>query len=139
MESATWRGRVVGILWVVVWGVASSAWCATAAGHLGATFDEPIYVQHGLERWRTGSTAGLMRLGTMPLPVDVTTLPLYLWERWQGIEIDPFTAMDRVLPWSRSGTLVFWWLLLAYGRLAGRQLAGPWGGRLAVAMLAGEP
>jgi hypothetical protein len=75
----------------------------------------------------------------MPLPVDVATLPLYLWERGHGIRLDPVKDLEEVLPWARAGTLVFWWLLLAYTRLAGRQLAGGWGGRLAVACLASEP
>jgi hypothetical protein len=139
MESATWRGRVVDILWVVVWGVASSAWCATAAGHLGATFDEPVYVQQGLERWRTGSSAGLMKLGTMPLPVDVQTLPLYLWERWRGTPIDPQRELHRVLPFARAATLLFWWLLLVHVGLAARSLGGRRAAFLAVAFTACEP
>jgi hypothetical protein len=133
-----WR-RLLDWLWLLAWGVASSVWCVTAAGQLGATFDEPFYVRHGLDHWRTGSYAGLMKLGTMPLPVDATTLPLYLWERWQGTSFDPDGDLERLLPVARLGTLLFWWLLLIYGRLAGRQLAGPWGGRLAVALLACEP
>jgi hypothetical protein len=83
-----------------------------------------------------------MKLGTMPLPVDIDTLPLYLWEKWHGVLLDPqndAAQLDTVLPWARAGNLAFWWLLLCYGRLAGRQLAGPWGGRLAVALLACEP
>jgi hypothetical protein len=75
----------------------------------------------------------------MPLPVDVDTLPLYLWERWHGIRLNPDEGLERLLPWARLGTLAFWWLLLAYARLAGRQLAGVWGGRLAVAFIACEP
>src|SRR5205085_8355170 len=35
--------------------------------------------------------------------------------------------------------LGFWWLLLVYGWWTGRRLAGPWGGRLAVTLLACEP
>src|SRR5437773_11079914 len=35
--------------------------------------------------------------------------------------------------------LFFWYLLLFYARRAGRELAGPWGGRLAVALMACEP
>src|SRR5262245_48598603 len=66
----------------------SAFWCLTAARQLSATYDEPVYLSHGLERWRTGSTAGLMRLGTMPLPVDVQTLPLYLAERYKGEPFD---------------------------------------------------
>jgi hypothetical protein len=125
--------------WLLAWGLASSVWCWTAARHIGATFDEPVYVARGLDRWRTGSHQGLMQLGTMPVPVDLDTLPLYLWERWHGTRLDPVADLDLLLPWARAGTLVFWWLLLTYGRLAGRQLAGPWGGRLAVALLACEP
>ena len=75
----------------------------------------------------------------MPLPVDMDTFPLYLWDRWHGIHLDPANDLEQFLPWQRTGTLVFWWLLLAYARLAGRQLAGVWGGRLAVALLASEP
>jgi hypothetical protein len=111
----------------------------TAAGQLSATFDEPIYMTRGLDHWRTGSHAGLMQLGTMPLPVDVQTLPLYLWERCQGTPFDAAADLDRLLPWARAATLLFWWLLLFHAWMAGRSLAGPWGGRLAVALLACEP
>jgi hypothetical protein len=139
MEQSHRGGRILDWAWFVAFGLASSAWCLTASGRLGATFDEPLYVDRGLEAWRTGSHNGLLKVGTMPLPVDVETLPLYLWERWHGTRLDPEKDLARVLPWARAGTLVFWWLLLFYARLAGRQLAGPWGGRLAVAMLACEP
>lgn len=126
-------------VWFLAWGLASSAWCWTAARELGATFDEPIYVQRGLEHWRTGSHRGLMQLGTMPLPVDIDTLPLYLWERGHHFTWNLNDDWPLLLPWARTGTLLFWWLLLVYGRLAGRQLAGPVGGCLAVALLASEP
>src|SRR5262245_32626150 len=131
--------HVPDILWFLFWAIASSVWCVTAAGRLSATFDEPIYLQRGLEHWRTGSYSGILRLGTMPLPVDVVTLPLYLAERWQGEPFDVDQDFARILPWARASTLVFWWLLLAYGWLAGRHLAGPWGARCAVAALACEP
>jgi len=131
--------RLFDWLWFLAWALASSVWCVMAAHELGATFDEPVYVQRGLDVWRTGSHRGLMKLGTMPLPVDVETLPLYVWERWQGSRFDAVKDLGRLLPVARAGTLVFWWLLLGYGWRAGRQLAGPWGGRLAVAMLASEP
>src|SRR5262249_44858293 len=58
---------------------------------------------------------------------------------WQGTRLDAVGRLDQLLPWARAGTLVFWWLLLLYGRATGRSLAGPWGGRLAVALLACEP
>jgi hypothetical protein len=47
--------------------------------------------------------------------------------------------MATLLPVARAASLVFWWLLLCYARWTGRALAGPWGGRLAVAFLAVEP
>lgn len=135
----TSRTRWINALWVVALGVASSVWCLTAAGRLGATFDEPTYVERGLDRWHTGSHAGLLKLGTMPLPVDTTTLPLFVWEQVRGKPFDPVADLDRLLPVARATTLVFWWLLLLYGWKIGRALAGDWGGRLAVLVLACEP
>ena len=124
MEEAGRRGKMLDWLWLVAWGVASSLWCLTASTQLGATFDEPTYLVHGLEYWRSGSHQGLMRLGTMPLPVDLSTLPLYAWERCTGMQLDPAADADLLLPWARAGTLCFWWLLLTYGWLAGWDLAG---------------
>lgn len=135
----TRRQQLADVAWLMAWGIVSSVWCVTAAGQLSATFDEPLYIERGLECWRTGSHAGLMQLGTMPLPIDVTTLPLYLWERWRGIPWDAGADLGQLLPVARAGTLVFWWLLLVYGLLLGRSLVGSWGGRLAVALLACEP
>jgi len=139
MERARRGGGASDWLWFLAWGVASSIWCVAAASQLSATFDEPFYVASGLEFWRTGSHRSLLKKGTMPLPMDVTTLPIALWERWHGIQFDPVSDLEPILPWARAGTLLFWWLLLACGWRAGRQLAGPWGGRLAVAWLASEP
>jgi hypothetical protein len=138
-RSRVYLVRAADLAWFLVCAVASSVWCVTAASQLSATFDEPIYLQRGLEHWRTGSYSGLLRLGTMPLPVDIVTLPLYLAEYWRGVPFDLDNDFTRLLPWARAGTLVFWWLLLVYGWLAGRELAGPWGGRWAVAVLACEP
>jgi hypothetical protein len=133
------KSRWLDACWLMGCLLASSAWCITAAHELSATFDEPLYIARGLERWRSGSYAGLMKLGTMPLPIDCDTLSLYVYERWTGQPIDPVRDLDRVLPWARFAAIGFWWLLLVYGWLAGRSLAGPWGGRLAVAWLACEP
>jgi hypothetical protein len=126
-------------LWFLAFATCSSIWCVTAAQQLGASFDEPVYLVRGLEHWRTGSASGLLRMGTMPLPADLDTLPLYLWERWHGVPIDPLRDWEKVIPWARAGTLFFWWLLLFYALRTGRMLGGPWGGRLAVALLACEP
>ena len=62
------RARWVDVLWLLVFGLASSVWCLTAATRIGVTFDEPLYVKAGLVNWRTGSNKLLMRAGTMPLP-----------------------------------------------------------------------
>lgn len=133
------KGRLLEGGWLLVGILASSLWCVTASGRLSATFDEPTYITLGLESWRTGSYKALLDLGTMPLPPLVQTLPLHLWERWRCETFDPARDLDRLLPVARLGTLPFWWLLLLYGWLAGRQLAGAWGGRLAMLFLACEP
>src|SRR5260370_25452400 len=127
------------LIWLSAWGITSSLYCGTAATRLSATFDEPLYLQLGLEHWRTGSTFGLMRVGTMPLPVDVAVMPVYAWERWRGEQFDPVDDLDQILPVARLGNLIFWWLLLVYGWTAARQIGGPWAGRLATVALACEP
>ena len=139
MQPATGRGHLFGLCWVAVWLLLSALWCVTSARQIGATFDEPVYVTEGLQRWRSGSAAGLMKLGTMPLPVDAQTLPLYLWEQWRGRPIDPVGELHRVLPFARAATLLFWGLLLYHVWLAASALAGRWAGALAVATLACEP
>lgn len=133
------NARIFDVCWLLFWGVASCCWCVTASSRLGLTFDEPIYLARGLEHWRTGSHEGLLKLGTMPLPNDVQTLPIYLWERWRGQRFDALRDVETILPWARAGTLVFWWVLLVYGYLAGKEIAGAWGGRLAVALFSCEP
>jgi hypothetical protein len=139
MDTPVRRSLSFDVLWLLFWAVLSSLWCVTAADRLSATYDEPAYVELGLARWRTGSTGALLKLGTMPLPVDVQTLPLYLAERWRGEPFDEVAGFSGLLPWARAGNLLFWWLLLFYAFRAGRDLGGPWAGRLAVALLACEP
>jgi hypothetical protein len=133
------RSRFFDGAWLALWAVAGSLWCISASARLSATFDEPTYVRLGLESWRTGSSGRLLDLGTMPLPAHLDTLPLYLAERWRGGPFDAEGDLDRLLPVARLGTLPFWWLLLVYGWLVGRQTAGQWGGRLAVVLLACDP
>lgn len=133
------RRLVRDIAWLTVIAVLSSIWCLTAAQRLGATFDEPVYLRTGLDGWRNGSHHGLLRMGTMPLPADVQTLPLYLIERATGqpwnLEADFATALVI----ARAMTLLFWWLLLIYVWRAARMIAGPWAGNLAAAVVAVEP
>ena len=129
LDSA-WLIAVVGL---------SSAVCLAAGAELGATFDEPFYIEKGLESWRTGSYRALMRAGTMPLPVDVQTLPIYLMERHRGYPVDPAREMADLLPIARAMTLPFWWLLLLSSFRLARRLGGAWAGRFAVAFIACEP
>lgn len=126
-------------VWLIVCGLLSSVYCVLTAKHIGPTFDEPFYIVQGLKSWHTGSMSGLLQKGTMPLPVNVTTLPLYLWELLRGRNFHPLLELGRLLPVARAGTLLFWWMLLFYGWKIARGIAGPWGGRLAVSMLAFEP
>ncbi|MBY0512925.1 MAG: hypothetical protein K2P78_03325 [Gemmataceae bacterium] len=135
-SRSRWR---VDAAWVLAFGLASSAWCLTAAGRLGATFDEPFYLNAGLTSWRTGSNKLMMTAGTMPLTVDVQTWPIYLWERCRGEAFQPYRDIDTILPVARAANLVFWWVLLVYALLLGRTFGGQWAGRLAVALIACEP
>jgi hypothetical protein len=132
-------GALGDVLWVAALAVVSSAWCVTAAGRLGATFDEPYFVGAGLKSWHAGTTKSLVDTGTAPGPMLMDTLPLVVWERWTGRKIDTARDSELVLTVCRAGTLAFWWLLLGYAYVAGRQLGGPWAGRLAAALLAAEP
>jgi hypothetical protein len=131
--------RRLDLVWLLVLFLMSSLWCVTAAGRLGATFDEPTYLSRGLQAWQTGTHYYLLQLGTMPLPVDVQTLPLYLAECWRGRPWDPVADFETMLFWARVANLPFWALLLVYGWRIGHSLAGPWGGRLAATVLACEP
>ena len=133
------RSRWIDGLWLLAFGLASSAWCLTAAAELGATFDEPLYLNAGLASWRTGSNKLLMSAGTMPLPVDVQTLPVYLWERSRGQAFHAYQDIESILPVARAANLAFWWMLLIYAMRLGRTWGGTWGGRLAVGFIACEP
>ncbi len=127
------------VAWLIICGLLSSAYCVLAASHTGPTFDEPFYLLKGLEGWHLGGSGALITKGTMPLPVDVTTLPLYIWELLRGRPFEQLSEFDRMLPVARAGTLVFWWAVLFYGWKVGWSVAGRWGARLAVVLLACEP
>jgi len=127
------------LAWLLVCGLWASAWAATAAWRLSPTYDEPLYLSCGLECWRQGHAMPLLVHGTMPLPVEAGTLPLFAAECCRGRPYLPDAEWPHLLPWARLGMLPFLWLLLAYAFLLGRRLGGPWGGRLAAALLALEP
>lgn len=139
MDATPAKSRWFDWLWVFLWGLLSTIWCLSASPRLSATFDEPFYIQEGLKGWRSGSNDRFMRAGTMPLPVDVETLPLYLWEQFRGAPFDVEADFGQLLPVARAGNLVFWWILLIYSWRLANFLRGPWAGRLAVALVAGEP
>ncbi len=96
------RTRIADLLWFLVCVSCSLGWCLSASQELSATFDEPTYLAEGLNRWHTGSYSGFMRLGTMPLPVDVATLPLYAWERWNHVRLDPAADFEWMLKIARA-------------------------------------
>ncbi|MBX7102688.1 MAG: hypothetical protein K1X57_01310 [Gemmataceae bacterium] len=131
--------KQIDLIWLIVFGCLSSAICVATSREIGATYDEPIYLKNGLHYWRTGSHRELMKLGTMPLPVDTQTLPLGVTEWWRGERFDEVAQFPQLLVWMRHGNLVFWWLLLWSAMRFARDLGGDWAGRLAVAALACEP
>jgi len=135
MEAGRWMDRA----WIIGWGILSSIWCLTASGQIGATFDEPHYLKHGLHAWRSGSYHQLLRAGTMPLPTDVEYLPVYIVEQVRDRPFDierEYVLVQRI---ARAGNLAFWWLLLYFSWRLGRRFGGPWAGRLAVVFVACEP
>jgi hypothetical protein len=75
----------------------------------------------------------------MPLPADVESLPVYLWEQFRDKPFDPVADFDQILPVMRVANLVFWWLLLFYAFRLGNLYGGIWGGRLGVLLIASEP
>jgi hypothetical protein len=129
----------INVGWFLACALLSSAWCVTASCQLSATFDEPIYLKRGLRFWHTGSHGEILRGGTMPLPIDLCTLPLRVLEHLRGSPIDLDTEMPDALLMARLVTLGFWWLLLWYAWRWGKLLGDSWGARLAVALLAAEP
>jgi len=135
-SSALGRGDA---LLLVLVAAASSAWCLATARILGATFDEPFYLEAGLDAWRRGTFKELLAAGVMPLPVHLQTLPLYLRELASGRPFTVAADLSAMLPVARGVTLVFWCVLLYYGMRLARALGGPWAGRLAVVILTLEP
>ena len=133
------RDRWIDAAWLLAVGLVTTVWCATAWPRLGATFDEPAHLAIALKSWHTGSIKQQMTWGAMPLPLDVQTLPIYLWEQYRGEPFDPVVDCPRLLPVARAATLSFWWLLLLYGLRWGRALGGPLAGRLACGLIGADP
>lgn len=120
--------------------ILSSAWCIGAAKRLGATFDEPVYLQTGLSFWHGGDGNDLLMLrGTMPLPADLDGFFLRLEEMIRGKPFNPAIDLEQMLAAARAATLVFWLILLAYAWQLGELAGGSEAGILAAAMVAVEP
>jgi hypothetical protein len=126
-------------LWLLFVGVLSSAWSLSAGREIGATFDEPTHLLEGVKSWRSGSNKQLMTWGAMPLPIDVQTLPIYLWERYRGEPFDTIAQQDELLPVMRATTMLFWWLLLTMLYRWAKLLGGNWAARIATAGVATDP
>ncbi len=143
---AGWRFDALWLLALAAW---SAGWCLSAAPRLGATFDEPFYLDAGLEAWRgwtrtDGRPRGfdhhaLTTNGVMPLPIDAVTLPLYLIERHTGERFEDRPAQLDRLQWCRAMTLGWLWLLILSAWRLGRAAGGPWAGRLAAGLIAADP
>ena len=119
--------------------VVSGSIILVGARHVGPTFDEPTYLECGLKGWREGTHKPLMRLGTMPLPVDVATLPMAAIE-WAGVHTwDLKRDFDSALRIARATTLVFWWLLLVAVFGVSRNLCGRKVAWMTVVLICLEP
>lgn len=119
--------------------LASSAWAVTASRQLGATFDEPFYLEAGLDYWRRGHFGSLLAAGTMPLAPHLQTLPVAIAERASGRMWSIDHDLGDMLRLARPVTLLFWIVLLAATMRLGRLLGGEWGGRSALLAIAVEP
>src|SRR5438132_1581023 len=114
-------------LWFLAWGVASSVWCVSAAGQLGATVDEPFYLDAGLKCWRTGRGAGWVRRVGVPALWFAATL----LSKTSGLVLGPLCLMAvecerlaRAGGFRRTGSLAQWGRGVARQLLpAGRDLA----------------
>jgi hypothetical protein len=106
------------------------AFCVSTAARTGPGFDEPGYLQAGLDRWHGLSSSTLQEQGVMPLPVDVGGGVAVLFG-------DGSWASSLLM--ARTGLLLFLTVLVWYGVRAAESLAGPAGGRLAAVMLVTEP
>src|SRR5262249_33080004 len=117
MTESNRTGKWLDAGWFLFWFSLSSVWILTAAASLGATFDEPIDLYRAMDFWRQGSHYELLRVGSMPLPMDVAALPAYIYERATGTIIDwNQDYPPRVLFYCRAIMLVFWAMLLWFAR-----------------------
>ncbi len=121
----------------ILWG--SSLLVYETSKQLSATFDETFYMKCGLTFWRERTNAELMRAGTMPLPVHVQSLPVYLVEQFREKPFDLTEDYGTILSYMRATNLIFWGLLLIYVFRLGFWYGGKWTARIATTLCAFEP
>ena len=119
--------------------LATTLWIIGSSQRLSATFDEPVYLQCGLNCWSHHTHKPLMRLGTMPLPVDVETFPLHLWHWWHQTTPNWDNDFGWMLTVARTTALLFWWNLLLQCWRLGMLVSGPWCGFWVMTAVALEP
>ena len=78
------------------------------------------------------------RIGVMPLPPDVVTIPLALHERETGERLEAEQKI-ALLNRARAMTLGWLWLLVFSAWRLGSTAGGPWAGRLASGLIAADP
>lgn len=132
LKKADWI--LIGLL-----ALASCAWCVTSSQRLGATFDEPFYLDAGLDYWRRGNFSMLLSAGVMPLAPHLQTLPIHVAEQLSGRVFTVEHDLGEMLQLARPVTLVFWLLLLASVMRLGNMFGGSWAGRAAALLVAVEP
>lgn len=120
-------------------GVTTTLWIMGSSSRLSATFDEPVYLKCGLDCWKNHTHKPLMRLGTMPLPVDLETLPLHIWFSFTGNSMDWEKDFGWMLAVARTAAIVFWWNLLFQCFRLGNRVGGGWCGFFALSVVALEP
>ncbi len=138
----------VDALWLLALAGWSAAWCLSAAPKLGITYDEPFYLDAGMDSWRgwsrtDGHTQAFWHesgatCGVMPLPPDVVTLPLAVHEFRSGERLTSEEKIARIR-WARAMTLGWLWLLVFSAWRLGRAAGGPWAGRVAGGLIAADP
>ena len=117
----------------------TTLWIIGSSIQLSATFDEPVYLKCGLDCWQNHTHKPLMRLGTMPLPVDFETFPLYVWYSISGKPMDWENDFGWMLAVARTTALVFWWNLLLQCFRLGCRVGGGWCGFFTLSAVALEP
>ncbi|MCI0704005.1 MAG: hypothetical protein L0241_23345 [Planctomycetia bacterium] len=129
----------VDLLWLALLAAWSAAWCLTASPRIGATYDEPRYLEVGLEDWREWYCWRSTSEGIMPLPPEMCTIPLRIYEKRTGTLLFTEEEMVTKLHGARAVTLGWLLLLIISAWRLGRTAGGVWAGRIAAGLIAADP